>query len=53
MGHCVGTIVGEEKISSFSYAICFCWIEGVEVVVVVVAFFASFEQTMKRMNFTV
>jgi hypothetical protein len=53
MGHCVGTIVGEETISSFSSAICFCWIEGVEAAVVVVAFCASFEQTVKRMNFAV
>jgi hypothetical protein len=45
-GHCVGTIVGEETI-------CFCWIEGVEAIVVVVVFCASFEQTMKRMNFAV
>jgi hypothetical protein len=53
MGHCVGTIVGEETISSFSSAIFFCWIEGVEAVVVVVALCASFEQTVKRMNFAV
>jgi hypothetical protein len=53
MGHCVGTIVGEETISSFSSTICFYWIEGVEVAVVVVAFCASFEQTVKRMNFAV
>jgi hypothetical protein len=53
MGHCVGTIVGEETISSLSSAICFCWIEGVDFGVVVVAFFASFEQTVKRMNFAV
>jgi hypothetical protein len=51
MGHCVGTIVGEETISSFSSAIFFYWIEGVEAAVVVVAFCASFEQTVKRMNF--
>jgi hypothetical protein len=42
-GHCVGTIVVEETISSFSFAICFCWIKGVEVALVVVAFYASFE----------
>jgi hypothetical protein len=53
MGHCVGTIVGEEKISSVSSTICFLWIKGVEAVVVVVVFYASFEQTMKRMNFVV
>ena len=53
MGHCVGTIVGEETISSFSSTIFFCWIEGVEAVVVVVVFCASFEQTVKRMNFVV
>jgi hypothetical protein len=35
------------------YAICFCWIEGVDNVVVVVAFCASFEQTMKRKNFVI
>jgi hypothetical protein len=43
MGHYVGTIVGEETISSFSSEIFFCWIEGVEDVVVVVDFYASFE----------
>jgi hypothetical protein len=48
-GHCVGTIIGEETIS----AICFCWIEGVEAAVVAVAFCASFEKTVKRMNFAV
>jgi hypothetical protein len=53
MGHCVSTIVGEETISSFSSTIYFCWIKGFEAAVVVVVFFASFEQTMKRMNFTV
>jgi hypothetical protein len=53
MGHCVGTIVGEETISSFSSAICFCWIEGVEAVVVIVALCESFEQTMKRIKFAV
>jgi hypothetical protein len=54
MGHCVGTIVGEGTISTFSYVICSCSIEGVEAaVVVVVAFCASFEQTMKRMNFAI
>jgi hypothetical protein len=53
MGHCVGTIVGEETISSFSSAIYFCWIEGVEVTVVVVSFCASFEQTVKKMNFAI
>jgi hypothetical protein len=52
-GHCVGTIVCEETIYSFSYAICFWWIEGVEDAVVVVAFCASFEQTVKMMNFVV
>jgi hypothetical protein len=51
--YCVGTIIGEEIISSFAYAICFYWIEGVEDAVVVVAFCASFEQTVKRMNFAV
>jgi hypothetical protein len=53
MGHCVRTIIGEETISYFSSAICCCWIEGVEAAVVVVAFYASFEQTVKRMNFSV
>jgi hypothetical protein len=53
MGHCVGTIVGEETISSVSSTIYFCWIEGVEAAVVVVVFCASFEQTVKRMNFAV
>jgi hypothetical protein len=52
-GHCVGTIVGEEKIFSFSSTICFCWIEGVEVAVVVVAFYTSFEHNVKRINFVV
>jgi hypothetical protein len=52
-GHCVGTIVGEETIYSFSSTIFLCWIKGVEVVVVVVAFCESFEQTIKRMNFAV
>jgi hypothetical protein len=45
----VGTILGEETI----YVICFSWIEGAEAAVVVVAFYASFEQTVKRMNFVV
>jgi hypothetical protein len=53
MGHCVGPIVGEETISLVSSTICYCWIEGVEAVVVVVVFCASFEQTVKRMNFVV
>jgi hypothetical protein len=53
MGHCVGTIVGEDTISSFSSTIYFCWIEGVEVAVVVVVLCASFEHTVKRMNFAV
>jgi hypothetical protein len=53
MGHCVGTIVGEETIYYFSSTIYFCWIEGVEAAVVVVAFYASFEQTVKRLNFAV
>jgi hypothetical protein len=53
MGYCVGTIIGEEIISSFSLTIYFFWIEGVEVVVVVAVFCASFEQTVKRMNFAV
>jgi hypothetical protein len=53
MGYCVGTIVDEETMSSFFSAMCFCWIEGVEVAMVVVAFCAYFEQTMKRMNFSV
>jgi hypothetical protein len=53
MVHCVGTIVGEEKISSISPTILFCWIGGVEATVVVVVFCASFEHTMKRMNFAV
>jgi hypothetical protein len=52
-GHCVGTIVGEGAISSFYSAIFFYWIEGTEAVVVVVAFYSSFEQTVKRMNFAV
>jgi hypothetical protein len=41
--HCVGTIVGEETISTFSSAIYFCWIEDVEATVVVMVFYASFE----------
>jgi hypothetical protein len=53
MRHYVGTIVGEDTISSFSSAICFCWIEGVEATVVIVAFCASFKETVKRMNFGV
>jgi hypothetical protein len=53
MGHCLGTIVGEETIYVFSSVIFFYWIEGVEVAVVVGASFASFEQTVKRMNFVV
>jgi hypothetical protein len=52
-GYYVGTIVGEATISAFSSAICFCWIEGVETAVVVVAFCASFEHTVKRMNFSI
>ena len=52
-GHYVGTIVGEETISSFSSAICFCWIKGVEAAMVAMAFCASFEQTVKRLNFAV
>jgi hypothetical protein len=51
--YCVGTIVGEETISSFSSAIYFCWIEGTEDAMVVVAFHASIEQTVKRMNFAI
>ena len=53
MGYCVGTIVDEETISSISSTICFCWIECVEASVVVLVLCASFEQTMKRMNFAV
>jgi hypothetical protein len=53
MGHCVGTIVGEEKISSFSSKNCFSWIGGVEAVVVVVVFCESFKKTVKMMNFAV
>jgi hypothetical protein len=53
MGHCVGTIVGEETISYFSSIIYFCWIEGVEATVVLAVLCASFEQTVKRMNFAV
>jgi hypothetical protein len=53
MGHCVGMIIVEETISSFSFAICFCWIEGVEVAMVAVALCASFEKIVKRMNFAV
>jgi hypothetical protein len=51
--HCVETIVVEETIYAFSSAICFCWIKGVEATVVVVAFYESFEKTVKRMNFLV
>jgi hypothetical protein len=52
--HYVGTIVGEGTISAFFFpAICFCWIEGVEDAVVVVAFCAFFEQSVKRMDFAV
>jgi hypothetical protein len=43
MGNCVGTILDEETIYSFSYAISFSWIEGVEAEVVVVALCGSFE----------
>jgi hypothetical protein len=53
MGHCVGTTVGEETISSFSSTIYFCWIEGVEVAVVVVVLCVFFEQTVKMMNFSI
>jgi hypothetical protein len=53
MGHCVGTIVGEETISYVSSTICFDWIEGVEDELVVVVFCASFEHNVKRMNFAV
>jgi hypothetical protein len=53
IGHCVDTIVGEEPISSFSSTMYFCWIEGVEVAVVVVAFCTSFEHILKRINFSV
>jgi hypothetical protein len=52
-GHCVGTNVGEETISSFSSAICLCWIEGVEAAVVAMAFYASFEHIVKRLNFAI
>jgi hypothetical protein len=53
MGNCVGTIVGEKKISYVSSIICFSWIEGFEATVVVVVFCTSFEQIVKRMNFLV
>jgi hypothetical protein len=53
MGHCVGTIAGEETISYFSFAIYFYWIEGVEAAVVVVAFCVSFKHIVKRLNFVV
>jgi hypothetical protein len=53
MGNYVGTILGEETISSVSLTIYFCWIKGVEAAVVVVVFYASFGQTVKRMNFAV
>jgi hypothetical protein len=53
MGHCLGTIVGEETISSFSFATCFCWIEGVEVGLVAVALCSPFENIVKRLNFSV
>jgi hypothetical protein len=43
MGHCVGTIVGEETIYFVSSTNYFCWIEGVDAAVVVVVFCASFE----------
>jgi hypothetical protein len=43
MRHYVGTIVGEEKLSSCSSTFYFCWIEGAETVVVAVAFCSSFE----------
>jgi hypothetical protein len=49
----VGTIVGEETIYYFSFAMCFYWIEGTEVVVVAVAFCASFQQSVKRLIFAV
>ena len=51
--HCVGTIVGEEIIFAFSSTICFCWTDYGEAAVVVVAFCASCEQNVKRMNFAV
>jgi hypothetical protein len=47
--HCVGTIVGEETF----FVIYFCWIEGVEAALVAVAFCASFEQNVKRMDFVI
>jgi hypothetical protein len=53
MGHCVGTIIGEETISDVSSTICFLWIEGVEAMVVAVVFCTSFEHTVNRMNFGV
>jgi hypothetical protein len=52
-GHYVGTIVGEETMSSFSSEVYFYWIEGVEDGVVVVALCASFEQIVNKMNFAV
>jgi hypothetical protein len=51
--NCVGTIEGEETIPTFSYTICFHWIEGVEAAMVVVAFCTTFEETVKRMVFLV
>ena len=53
MGHCVGTIVGEETISSFSLKILFCCIEGVEAAVIVAVLCAPFEKTVRRMHFVV
>jgi hypothetical protein len=49
-GHCVGTIVGKEEISSFPSIIYLCWIEGIEAAM---AFCSSFEQIVKRMNLPV
>jgi preprotein translocase subunit SecF len=53
MGHGVGTLVGEETISSFSSTICFCWIEGVVSTMVVAVVCAYFKKNVKRMNFVV
>jgi hypothetical protein len=55
IGQLVGTIVGEEPISSFSSATYFCWKERswAKAAVVAVSFYSYFEQIVKRMNFTV
>jgi hypothetical protein len=52
---CVGTIVGEETISSFSSARFFYWKERswAKAAVVAVYFCSPFEHIVKRLNFVV